>query len=265
MKIGITGLVVPGEWSFAETLENIKKDSYTAFELALRDEGYFSLESSDAELIDIRQQADDAGVELVSFCPAISSRPKDLMVNDSELRKAGIETVKEYLRIASVTKVDTVLLVLGSLTPDLYYDEAYVNARESLRELAPYAESLGVKLAIEYVWNKFLLSPMEFNQLLDEVDSSHIGFYFDPGNMAVFGYPEHWVRICSKHVMAVHMKDFKREGYQWTPLLQGDVNFPAVMKELHQIGFGGALVSEVSPGIASFEDTSAAISSIMEM
>lgn len=265
MNVGITGLCTPTEWSAAETFANIREAGYTAYELALRDTGWFSLACSDHELGTVAAQAKDAGIELVSVCPAIRSRPKDLMTADDGVRKAGIDTVQECMRIASVTDVDTMLLVLGGLTPELYYDRAYVNALDAMRKLGPMAEDMGVKLAIEYVWNKFLLSPMEFNAFCNDVDSPNVGFYFDPGNMAIFGFPEHWVRICSKHVMAVHMKDFKRQGYQWTPLLEGDVDFPAVMKELRAAGFDGALVSEVPSSIAPFADTAAAIRTIMDM
>jgi len=83
--------------------------------------------------------------------------------------------------------------------------------------------------------------------------------------MVIQGYPEHWVRICGKHLMKVHFKDFKRQGVQWPPLLEGDVDFPAVMRELRKIGYDDALLSEVSPGIASLEDTAKAIRKIMAM
>jgi L-ribulose-5-phosphate 3-epimerase len=264
MNIGITGLVVPEAWTFEETLENIKNAGYNSFELALRDTGYFSLASSDSELKKIAEQADSAGVDLVSICPAVRSRPKDLMNADSSVRDESLDTFCEYIRIAECVGVDTILIVLGSLAPELYYDTAYKNALRSMKTLAPIAEAAGVKLAIEYVWNKFLLSPMEFAQFCDDVGSPNVGFYFDPGNMAIFSYPEHWVRICGRHLMAVHMKDFRREGSVWTPLLDGDVDFNRVMFELRSLGFDGPLVSEVDSATASFTDTAKTIREIID-
>ena len=263
MKVGITGLVIPQEWSFQETLKNIKADGYSALELALRDEGYFSLQSSERELNDIASQAADAGVELVSVCPAIGSRPRNMMTGDVSVRSASVETAIECMRIVKKAGADTMLWILGGLTPELYYDEAYDNALDAMRRAAPAAEDVGVQLAVEYVWNRFLLSPMEFARFCDEVDSPNVGFYFDTGNMVIQGFPEHWVRICGKHLMAVHFKDFKRQGYQWTALGEGDVDFPAVMAELRKIGFDGALVSEVDTGIASYADTAKAIQEII--
>jgi len=265
MEVGISGLVIPAEWSLDETLTRIRADGYTALELALRDTGWFSLESTEEELRVVAESAKAAGVTLTSVCPALRSKPRDIMTSDCEIRKSSIETITECIRITSAVGVDTMLLVLGRLTPELYYDDAYANALAGMRELTPVAEELGVRLAIEYVWNKFLLSPMELARFLDEVDSPNAGFFFDSGNMVVFGYPEHWVRICGKHVMAVHLKDFRRQGYEWTPLLEGDVDFPAVMCELRKLGFDGALLSEVSQGTAPFADTAEAIRKIMRM
>jgi hexulose-6-phosphate isomerase len=104
---------------------------------------------------------------------------------------------------------------------------------------------------------------MEFARFCDECASPKIGLFFDTGNMVIFGYPEHWVRICGKHLMKVHFKDFKRPT-EWTALLEGDVDFPAVMTELQKIGYDGALLSEVAPSIAPLEDTANAIRKIME-
>ena len=265
MELGISGLVIPADWSLDETLDRMQEAGYTALELALRDTGWFSLESSDADLRAIADRARAAGVTLTSVCPSVGSRPRDLMTSDAEARAAGIETLTHCMRLAEGVGVDTVLVALGQLTPELYYDQAYANARDAMRRLMPAAEQTGVRLAVEYVWNKFLLSPMEMARFLDEIGSPNAGFFFDSGNMAVFGYPEHWVRICGKHLMAVHVKDFRRAGYAWTPLLEGDVDFAAVMRELRALGFDGPLISEVGPDCASYADTADAIRRIAAM
>ena len=265
MTVGITALVIPAGWELDETLTEIKRDGYEALELALRDDGYFSMETSGAEIAGIARKASDAGIRITSVCPAMRRGRPDLMSANPAVRKASIATVVEVMRRTKAVGADTMLLVTGSLTPELFYDDAYRNAARSLRKLAPVAEDMGVRLAVEYVWNKFLLSPMELARFLDEVDSPNVGFYFDPGNMAIFGYPEHWVRILARHLMGVHMKDFKREGLRWPPLLEGDVDFPAVMAELRRIGYDGPLVSEVGTDAASFAQTAAAIRKIMAM
>jgi len=265
MKVGLSCIITPADWSYTETLKQAKAAGYEAVELVIRDEWDITLETPESKLAQMARQAADEGLELASICPSFRKAPKDLMTNDAAVREQSLETVKRALGIAKAMGIDTMLLTLGALTPQLYYNEAYANALQSMQKLAPFAEEIGVNVAIEYVWNKFLLSPMEFARFCDEVASPRVGLFFDTGNMTIFGYPEHWVRICGKHLMKVHFKDFKRQGYQWTPLLEGDVDFPAVMAELRKIGYDGALISEVAPSIASLESQAEAIRKIMQM
>jgi len=163
--------------------------------------------------------------------------------------------------------IDTMLVVLGSLPSELYYHHAYANALQSMQQLAPHAEQAGVNLAIEYVWNKFLLSPMECARFCAEAGSPRVGFYFDPGNMAIFSWPHHWVRICGHVLKMVHMKDFtwSDQQYRWPALLEGDVDYVPIMQELRAIGYDRSLISEVDLDTASLEQTADAIRKIMTM
>jgi L-ribulose-5-phosphate 3-epimerase len=262
MKVGLSCIITPREWTFDETLEKSKAAGYEALELVITDEGEITLDTPACELAKLAGRAADAGLDLVSICPMFSKWPKDLMTSDWQVRKESLGTVKRCLDVAKALGIDTVLLTLGGLPADLFYNVAYANALQSMQKVAPYAEEVDVNLAIEYVWNRFLLSPMEFARFCDECGSPKVGLFFDTGNMVIQGFPEHWVRICGKHIMKVHFKDFKRDGAQWPPLLEGDVDFPAVMTELKKIGYKDALLSEVHPGIASLEDTAAAIRKI---
>jgi L-ribulose-5-phosphate 3-epimerase len=265
MKVGLSAIITPPEWSFDELLKQAAGAGYEALEVCLRDEGEISLKTSESEFEALAGRARDAGIELSSVCASVREQPKNIMTNDCAVWQASLDTIRRCLDGTAALGVDTMLLTMGALTDELYYNEAYANGLKALQLVAPHAEALGVNIAVEYVWNKFLLSPMEFARFCDEVASPRVGLFFDTGNMVVFGFPQHWVRICGKHLMKVHFKDFKRQGYEWTPLLGGDVNFPAVMAELRKIGYDGALLSEVAPSIASLEATAGHIRQIMEM
>lgn len=265
MKVGLSTLITPADWSFDETLRQAADAGYEAVELCLREEGDITLQTPEAELAAMAARAKDQGIELSSVCAQVRNMPKDIMTNDETVWRQSIDTIRRCLAATRALGVDTMLLTIGALTDDLYYNEAYANAVRGLQLLAPTAEELEVNIAVEYVWNKFLLSPMEFAHFCDDVGSCRVGLFFDTGNMVIFGFPQHWVRICARHLMKVHFKDFRRNGYQWTPLLEGDVNFPAVMAELRKAGYDGALLSEVALSIAPLDETARAIRRIMEM
>jgi len=265
MKVGLSAIITPADWTYDQLLKETAAAGYEALEVCLTSEGELSLATPEADLQAMAGRAADAGIELASVCAQARNHPKDIMTNDTGVWQASLDTIRRCLDQTAALGVDTMLLTMGALNDDLYYNEAYANGLKALQLVAPHAEAVGVNLAVEYVWNKFLLSPMEFARFCDEVASPRVGLFFDTGNMVIFGFPQHWVRICGKHLMKVHFKDFKRQGYEWTPLLAGDVNFPAVMTELRKIGYDGALLSEVAPSIASLEETAGHIRRIMEM
>ena len=84
----------------------------------------------------------------------------------------------------------TVLVVPAVVNKKVGYRDAYKRSQENIRKLIPDAEKHGVKIAIEEVWNKFLLSPIEFARYIDEFESPWVGAYFDVGNVVEFAYPE---------------------------------------------------------------------------
>jgi hexulose-6-phosphate isomerase len=152
------------------------------------------------------------------------------------------------------------------------YDEVLRYSGEGLRAVLPAAERHGVVLGIENVWNKFLLSPQEMRQMIDEVGHPLIGTYFDVGNCVLYGYPEQWVAILGSRIKKVHVKDFKRAvatGAGFCQLLDGDADYRAVVGELRAAGYDDYLTSEVSvrnmPDGQGIKDTAQRIDAIMAM
>ena len=263
MQVGISQLVV-SDGSIGDFLTRAAAAGYEAVELVMKQSGELSPNTAEADLRRIAEQAAAAGLQLASMC---HGHVTGNLLDGGEAQRTGIDETVTGLEHAAVMGIRCTLHTLGRLRPDLYYDDAYRNAVASLTEIAPTAERLDVAVAIEFVWNGFLFSPLEMKRLLDEVGSPHVGFYFDPGNMAVFQYPHHWVRILGAHVKMVHLKDWKGGALNgsWPPLLEGEVDYVAMMAELRAIGYDGPMISEVPPADAPIEDTAEAIRKIIAM
>ena len=152
------------------------------------------------------------------------------------------------LRSAHAMGAETVLLVPAIVTETVGYGDAYKRSQENIRKLLPLAEEMRVVIAVENVWNKFLLSPLEFARYVDQFDSPWVKAYFDVGNVIIFGFAQDWIRTLGKRIVKIHLKDFKRSGYKWTNLLEGDVNWVEVRKALAEIGYRGFLTTELSGG-----------------
>jgi len=167
---------------------------------------------------------------------------------DPAVVRKSIAAMEHALRCARAMQVDTVLLVPTRVTENFSYADAYKRSQEYIHKLIPTAEETGVIIAVENVWNKFLLSPLEFARYLDELNSKWVRAYFDIGNVIIYGFSQHWIRILGSRIVKLDVKDFKRQGYQWKNLLEGDVNFPEVMKALDEIGYRGWMTAEVRGG-----------------
>ncbi len=167
---------------------------------------------------------------------------------DPKVIKNGLAGMETALRCARAMGADAVLLVPAVVKENVSYADAYKRSQKHIRKLLPLAEEVGVVIAIENVWNKFLLSPLEFARYVDEFDSPWVQAYFDVGNVIIYGYAQDWLRTLGKRIVKIHLKDFKRRGFQWTNLRDGDVNWPEVRRALDEIGYNGFMTTELSGG-----------------
>src|SRR5438270_202650 len=127
-------------------------------------------------------------------------------------------------------------------------------ARLQIRKLIPLAQEAKVIIGIEEVWNKFLLSPLEFARYIDEFQSPWIRAYFDVGNVAISGYPQDWIRTLGKRIVKLHIKDFafRKRVAEFTPLLEGEIDWHAVHAALADIGYQGTATVELNGGDAAY-------------
>ncbi|OHB73767.1 MAG: hypothetical protein A2Z25_00810 [Planctomycetes bacterium RBG_16_55_9] len=185
---------------------------------------------------------------------------------DPKVIAKGMEGMENALRSAKALGADTVLLVPAIVNEEVSYGDAYKRSQECIRKLLPLAGELGVVIAVENVWNKFLLSPLEFARYVDEFDSPWLKAYFDIGNVIIYGYAQDWIRTLGKRIVKIHLKDFRRKGYEWTHLLEGDVNWKQVRLALDEIGYNGFVTPELRGGDEAYlTDLSGRIDKIIAM
>lgn len=239
----------PSGMSVRDILQTASDLGYDAVELTLEAEGEITMDTPDETIADIKEMADDMGLQLPTFATGLHWE-HPVVLPGGEKGQEGIEITKCCLRFAEILGASTVLMVPTTVTPELQYDVAYRVAQDVCRELGPIAAEHGVVVGVENVWNKFLLSPMEFARFIDEIDEEYVGAYFDVGNVLKTGYPEQWIRILNDRIAAVHFKDFRTDvgllpGF--VDLLEGDVDWGAVMTALGEIGYDFAVTAEMMP------------------
>jgi L-ribulose-5-phosphate 3-epimerase len=271
-------------WSFAEgtsvikAMELAKDAGFEGIEFCLAATGEISLESKEKELLVIRKEAEEMGLELPSLASWLPWE-YSLTSNRPEHRQKAKDIIRKQIDTAAILGANTVLVVPGYVGVDFVenseicpYDEVYDRALEAISELAIDAAASGLTIGVENVWNKFLLSPLEMRSFIDEVGSSAVGVYFDVGNVLLTGYPEHWIKILGHRIKKVHFKDYRRNpgGFNaFVDLLAGDVNYPAVVDALRAIGYDDYCNAEMMPTYKHYTDqviynTSAAMDRILQ-
>jgi hexulose-6-phosphate isomerase len=204
---------------------------------------------------EIKRASEETGVLIEGMVDSVHWR-RTLSDPRQDVRDAALAALEQALRDCKELGGTSVLLVPGVVNAEVSYDQCYQRSQEQIRKAIPLAERLGVKIAIEDVWNNFLLSPMEAARYVDELNSPAVGWHMDLGNIVAYGYPEQWVRILNKRIVKLHVKEFSRKkmneegrgkGFN-VKLGKGDIDWKAVMHALDDVGYHTWMCAEVSGG-----------------
>ena len=245
-----------GTLPIKSAMEQASKMGFEGIELGIASQGVLTQNTSQAECEEIVREAEKHGL-VISGVASGESWTTSPTANDEDVRKKIIDFTQKALQITQWLGTDAYLFVPGAVEvfflPEaevIPYDVCYQRASEAISQLVPVAEKLGVAIAVENVWNKFLLSPLEMREFVDNFNSSQVGVYFDVGNVLLTGYPDQWIHILGSRIKRVHIKDFKSsvgtaDGF--VDLLEGDVDFEAVKKALSEINYDGYVTAEMIP------------------
>jgi L-ribulose-5-phosphate 3-epimerase len=233
--------MLPGKLSYAERFKIARDAGFDGVECAT------TPEQSTAD--EIKKAAESAGIRIHSVMNEAHWK-FPLSSDDPAVVATGLKGLETSLRNASFWGADTVLLVPAVVNAGTGYREAYERSRKNIATLLPLAGQLKVIIAIENVWNKFLLSPIEFAAYVDSFSSPWVRAYFDVGNIVLYGFPQDWIRVLNRRIVKLHLKDFsyRKNVTSFVALREGDVNWPAVYQALVDIGYSGFATCELSGG-----------------
>ena len=217
----------------------------------LKEAGFGGVEPANSENPDeVLKARDETGLQIASMSCGGSSRMFASPL--SPARAKAVEEVQQALRNAKRYGIRSILVVPGKVDEMTTYRQNWDRCTECLKACLPVAEETGVKMAIENVWNYFLQSPMECVQFIDQFGSDKVAMHFDIGNMMPLGWPEQWIEIIGRRIACVHIKEFsrakmmeegKRKGFE-VEYLEGDNDWPAIMKALRGLNYDGWAIVE---------------------
>ena len=263
-----------GTLPISDAMEQASQLGFDAIELGIASQGVLTHQTTQAECESISEQALQHELE-ISGVASGESWGCSPTSSDAKVRETILDFTQKALQVTQWLGTDAYLFVPGAV--DVFflpeaevvpYDVCYDRATQAISQLLPTAEKLGVSVAVENVWNKFLLSPLEMRNFIDYFQSEKVGAYFDVGNVLLTGYPDQWIRILDSRIKRVHIKDFKlstgtADGF--VDLLEGDVDFDAIKKALKEINYDGYVTAEMIPYVHGRpEKTAAAMKKIFK-
>jgi L-ribulose-5-phosphate 3-epimerase len=245
-----------------------KAMSYAERFALARDAGFEAIEmqtiNKEEEAAEIRDASKKAGLRIHSVMNSDHWR-LPLSSSDPEVVTGSVKGMETSFRNAALWGADTVLLVPAVVDASTTYRDAWTRSQRVIRErLLPMARDLKVTIAVEEVWNKFLLSPIEFARYVDDFESPWVRAYFDVGNVVLYAFPQDWIRTLGPRIAKIHLKDFnfdRRNGrFAWKNLGEGDIDWPEVRRALAEIQYNGYVTTELEGGDAAYlKDVSARV------
>lgn len=241
IKKGLVLSMLPAKLSFADRF-TLARD--TGFEVI---QAPTTPDQKQAE--ELQRAASSSGVRIDSVMN-MAHWDFPLSSPDPAIVAKSMEGMRTSLHNAKLWGSDAVLLVPAVVNAGVSYRDAWLRSQKQIRELLPLAEELKIVIAIEEVWNKFLLSPLEMAAYISEFKSPWVRAWFDVGNVVLFGYPQDWIRTLGSQIYKVHLKDFKRGqgSYSWANLGDGDIDWRAVRAAFLEIGYTGSVIAELETG-----------------
>ena len=255
-SINLWAFPYPDKMNLEQCLRLAKSAGFDAIELNYDLDNDLSPKSGAKEYAAIRALADKIGIQISGLCSFLFW-PYPLTANDNAKRARGFELAAKMTQAAHDLGVENLLVVPGAVNIPWRTDYEPVpndvcdkRAREAIAKLLPNAEKLKVKLNIENIFfNGYLMTPGEMIDFVDSYKSEYVKVHFDTGNIMMFQFPEHWIKMLGKRIQNVHLKEYTKKGTDYSletfrPLLDGTTNWPAVMESFEQTGYRGYLTFE---------------------
>lgn len=242
MKKGISDANFIKELGIRGFLSEVQKAGFDGVELNYWEQGgALNPNTSTTDINEILSLAQHYHVEIATLSTGLLNN-FPLSSGNRDVREKGIKIASHMIDLAEEMGVGIIQLVPGVATEETLYSDSYRYATESLRYLGDKAEEAEVMIGIENVTNKFLPSAGEYSTFLQELNHPAVKAYFDNGNALVTGFINDFTHLLDNQIIAIHLKDYRSLSGDFVSILDGDTNWPEMMRALQKIPYKGYLI-----------------------
>ena len=172
--------------------------------------------------------------------------PVTLGLVPAAYRHLRIRELKQGADFAQKLHVPQIATHMGFI-PENPHDPAFAGLMDAIREVAEYCAEKNMKLLFETGQE----TPVALLRAIETVGTGNLGINLDTANPILYGKanPVDMLRILGDYVCDLHIKDGKWPTDGWklgveTPIGEGDVDFPGVIRLLKEHGYAGPLTIE---------------------
>jgi hexulose-6-phosphate isomerase len=171
------------------------------------------------------------------------------------MRARALDHTRRAFECLDVMGGEVLLVVPGMRTPAVDYHTHWRRVVEYGQAAAEIAAEFDMRIGLENVEARFPVSELDWCALIDEIANDRVGVYLDVGNVLWLGlgFPEQWIRTFGSRIVRVHFKDARYRLHGATvhseihQLLNGDVDWPAVLAALDDVSYSGWVSVEPEP------------------
>lgn len=247
----ICSVIFPEGMPSVERFRRAKDAGFDGIEVRLGHE--IPLESTPDQVKRIGAEARQANISIASMWVSDPLHANPLNSPDPGVRERGVAAIRKAIEFATYLNCGALLLYPGRLGSgpkfEVGYQTTWDRFTEEFKKVIPDAQRAKVILTPENVWNKFLTSPIDMRDFIDQFHNPWLQAHFDIGNVMQYGYPQDWILTLGHRIKRVHVKDYKlsdrAEQGRFVGLLEGDVDWKGVMAALVKVGYHGFLSPEI--------------------
>jgi sugar phosphate isomerase/epimerase len=168
---------------------------------------------------------------------------------DPERVRGSYEHFKDTVKLAEYLDCRRVMTETGSFAENMSHEDATKMAAENMAKGADFASKHGVEtLLLECVpppFNYIVDNSKKFLEFRKLVGAKNLYANVDASNYMMAGDdPSTALEALGPLVKGIHIKDGKRQGGQWTPIGEGEVDWRAFLTTAKKIGYHDWLVAE---------------------
>jgi hexulose-6-phosphate isomerase len=227
--------------TWQKEFEIAQEIGYAAIEWIVENPVEINALMTDSGKAEIKKVIASTGVRIDYVCADIFMQQP--LVRMTEVTKSQN---KEYL--ASILKNAKEVGAIGVEIP--FVDNSSIKNETEKQEFIDVmqdafrlAKDMDLKISLETD-----LPPIDFKELLENIDLDYVQANYDIGNSASLGFdPKEELEAFGLKILNVHVKD-RKLGSTTVPLGTGNANIDYVFQKLQEIGYSGGLTMQAARG-----------------